>query len=132
MTAVHPTDLTNKVVLVWHFEVADDWYLYSPGRNDSGYPPTVELALPDGWKAGELQWPAPERHLGEGDILDHVYYEDLVLLQEIAVPVDFEPKDRFEIQAEVSWLACKGMCVPGDTEIVVNQWADSHAAVLST
>jgi len=52
---------------------------------------------------------------------DHVYYRELVLLQEIAVDEKFEPGDEFAIAGEVSWLACKGLCVPGDVEFLVNE-----------
>ena len=53
----------ESVTLIWRFELADDWHLYWTGRNDSGYPPLIELDLPEGWVAGGLQWPAPERYV---------------------------------------------------------------------
>jgi len=122
-----PGSAAGNLVLVWRFDIAEGWHLYWPGRNDSGFPPTVELALPAGWTAGELQWPAPERHLSEGEILDHVYYGELVVLQEITVPEAFDLSDGFEITGEVSWLACKGMCVPGDAVVAITEIATARA-----
>lgn len=103
----------GAVTLLWKFELAEGWHLYWTGLNDSGYPPKVEMDLPDGWIAGGLQWPVPERYEMEGGILDHVYHHDFVLLQRVGFPGDAEPGDEVAVQAEVSWLACKESCVPG-------------------
>ncbi len=107
----------QSITLVWNFSVAPDWHLYWLGRNDSGFAPKIDLILPPGWIAGPLQWPAPERHLSEGDILDHVYYHELVLLQNIEVPVDAASSGAVTLTGNVEWLACKESCVPGKTPI---------------
>jgi thiol:disulfide interchange protein DsbD len=109
----------ESVTLVWRFEMADEWHLYWMGRNDSGYPPRIELDLPDGWVAGGLQWPVPERYIAPGDILDHVYFDELVLLQKIGAPVDALPDEEIVIKADVQWLACRDMCVPGRSSLDV-------------
>jgi DsbC/DsbD-like thiol-disulfide interchange protein len=107
----------GSVTLLWTFEIAPDWHLYWIGRNDSGYPPKVDLDLPDGWLAGGLQWPVPERYVMPGDILDHVYHHDLVLLQKIGVPAEARPGDEVAITAKVGWLGCKDSCVPGSADL---------------
>lgn len=109
----------GAVTLLWKFELADDWHLYWTGRNDSGYPPKVELDLPEGWIAGGLQWPAPERHEMEGGILDHVYHHDFVLMQRVGVPRDAVPGEKIVVVAKVGWLACREACVPGTDNVVV-------------
>jgi thiol:disulfide interchange protein DsbD len=103
----------DAVTLVWRFSLADGWHLYWPGRNDSGYPPRIDLTLPDGWVAGGLQWPVPERYVSAGDILDHVYFEELVLMQTLGAPAKAEVGREGAIRADIQWLACKDMCVPG-------------------
>ena len=108
----------RSVTLVWRFAIAPAWHLYWVGRNDSGFTPTIDLALPAGWLAGALQWPAPERHLADGDILDHVYFDELVLLQKVRVPDDAAP-GVVEFAATVEWLGCKEACVPGKATVPV-------------
>ena len=103
----------EEVTLVWRFDLAEDWHLYWTGRNDSGYPPRIDLKLPAGWVAGGLQWPVPERYVSPGDILDHVYFEELVLVQKIGAPNDAEVGSNITVEADIQWLACKEMCVPG-------------------
>lgn len=116
----------ESVTLIWRFELADDWHLYWMGRNDSGFPPLIELDLPDGWVAGGLQWPTPERHVAPGDILDHVYFEELVLLQKIGAPLGAAPDQEIRIKADVQWLACRDMCVPGRAALEVAIPVRSH------
>lgn len=107
----------ESITLVWRFTMAPDWHLYWIGRNDSGFPPAIDLDLPDGWIAGGLQWPTPERHLSDGDILDHIYRHELVLLQKIGVPASAANSGLASIVARVEWLACKDSCVPGKTTV---------------
>ena len=84
----------GTVTVAWTFDLAEGWHLYGSGLNDSGYPPSVALTLPDGWRAGPLRWPVPERYLMPGDILDHVYHHRLVLLQDLLPPTACGPRRR--------------------------------------
>ena len=102
--------------LLWRFDMAPDWHLYGPGRNDSGFPPSVRLDLPDGWLAGPLQWPAPERYVMAGGILDHVYHGQLLLVQDLQVPASGAVGTQVDIPLQVDWLACKDACVPGQAK----------------
>jgi len=109
----------ESVTLVWRFALADGWHLYWSGRNDTGYPPGIDLDLPEGWVAGGLQWPAPERYVSAGDILDHVYHDELVLIQKLGAPSNATVGLPVTVQADVQWLACKDMCLPGRTSLSV-------------
>jgi thiol:disulfide interchange protein DsbD len=103
----------GTLTLLWRLLPASDWHLYWSGRNDSGFAPRVKLDLPPGWSAGPLQWPAPARLVSAGDILDHVYRGELVLLQEITAAVDAAPGRNVVLLADWQWLACRDSCVPG-------------------
>jgi thiol:disulfide interchange protein DsbD len=109
----------EAVTLLWRFALADGWHLYWSGRNDTGYPPGIELELPSGWLAGGLQWPVPERLVSAGDILDHVYHDELVLMQRISIPPEAAPGQEVPLLAKVTWLACKDACVPGKAEVAL-------------
>ncbi len=99
--------------IMWQLNPAHQWYLYWDGLNDSGFPPRVQLDLPPDWKAGPLLWPAPERHLSAGEILDHVYHEKLMLVQMIEVPTGAQIGTKLSVPARIEWLACREECVPG-------------------
>lgn len=116
----------ESVTLVYRFALAANWHLYWAGRNDSGFPPLIDLELPDEWLAGGLQWPVPERHVSPGDILDHVYFEELVLIQKVGAPDNVQVGDEVVIKADIQWLACKDMCVPGRAGLSVRVPVKSH------
>jgi thiol:disulfide interchange protein DsbD len=109
----------GRITLVWRLKIAPGWHLYWPGRNDSGFAPRIDLELPAGWLAGGLQWPAPERHVTEGEILDHVYYDELVLLQVVSISAAAPALGGVALQGQVEWLACKDSCVPGKATVPV-------------
>ena len=106
----------DSATLLWSFDLAAGWHLYGPFRNDTGLPPRIALDLPSGWHAGPLSWPVPERHLLAGEILDHVYHERLDLLQTVRFPAGARSR---ELTAELRWLVCADICVPGDTTLAV-------------
>ena len=107
----------QPALILWQFDVAGGWHLYWNGRNDSGYPPAVKLDLPPQWEAGPLLWPVPERHLTPGEILDHVYHGQLLLLQEVTVPVSAQVGQKVTIPAKLDWLVCRDECVPGSAKL---------------
>jgi len=117
----------EEVTLIWRFDLAKDWHLYWMGRNDSGYPPRIDLKLPVGWVAGGLQWPVPERYVSPGDILDHVYFEELVLVQKLGAPDEAKTGRDITVEADIQWLACREMCVPGRQSLTLDIPVRSHA-----
>ncbi|MBK7672728.1 MAG: hypothetical protein IPJ24_15290 [bacterium] len=117
----------GTVTLVWRLRSAEGWHLYGNGRNDSGFAPRVKLTLPPGWTAGPLLWPAPARHVSAGDILDHIYEGELVLLQDVSIPADAAIGNNIQLRARWEWLACREICVPGLDSLVVNLAVDPAA-----
>ncbi|NTV72859.1 MAG: hypothetical protein HGA66_01445 [Holophaga sp.] len=102
------------------FELQEHWHIYWRNPGDSGMPPQVRWKLPAGFRAGEIQWPAPER-LGSGSVIDFGYPESVVLPVEIQTPANaLEAGGTLTVSAEVSWLACKDVCVPGRAEVALS------------
>jgi thiol:disulfide interchange protein DsbD len=110
----NPAAPGGTVVLGVHFDIDPGWHLYWNGQNDSGMPPELELELPPGFETGQIQWPAPKRHVSEGDILDHVYERRVTLLVPLAVPTDAPIGTRVRIAVRGKWLVCSSVCLPGE------------------
>lgn len=109
--AVVPGETFN---LGLHFDIDEHWHIYWDGWNDSGYPPHLELDLPEGFVAGEMQWPAPKRHItGDGEILDHVYEGSVTLIVPVRAPRDLSVGESVVITGSAEWLVCRTACVPG-------------------
>lgn len=93
------------------FALDDGWHIYWHGRNDSGTHPEIEWTVePSTAKIGPVRWPAPERHVAPGDILDHVYFGSVSLIVPVRLPQNATGVLR--LTAKVNYLICKDICVP--------------------
>jgi thiol:disulfide interchange protein len=94
-----------------------DTYWINPG--DSGFPTKVDWKLPPGFTASPLQWPYPERFVSQ-TLVGYGYTHSVLLLSEITPPANLEAGKDVKLAADVSWLACKEQCVPGNAHIDLN------------
>jgi DsbC/DsbD-like thiol-disulfide interchange protein len=99
------------------FDIDDEWHIYWNGRNDTGFEPEITVALPSGYEAGQVLWPAPKRYISDGDILDHIYERTVLLMIPVRVPADAKPGEEVTIEASVDWLVCKDACIPGSAHL---------------
>ena len=55
MTLIAETDAAVPGATLWlalDFVIDDEWHIYWPGHNDSGFAPQWTLSLPEGWTEG--------------------------------------------------------------------------------
>jgi thiol:disulfide interchange protein/DsbC/DsbD-like thiol-disulfide interchange protein len=93
------------------------WHTYwlNPG---TGLATKLAWKLPDGFKAGEIQWPAP--HVlkdATGTVTGSGYDEELFLPVEITPPATLAPGDRITLAATATWLMCQDVCKPGSATL---------------
>ncbi len=100
-----------------HLKIAPGWHTYWINSGDSGLPISVEWELPPGWKAGNLQWPLPEKHVEQGDMLTYGYNSEVFLMAELTPPANLPPGAEVALRAKVSWLVCDQSCVPGNADL---------------
>lgn len=98
-------------------EIEHGWHTYWNGKNDTGFPVAVMFELPNGVRAGAVQWPVPKRHLLPGNILDFVYEDSVLLISTIEVPEDIGEVANLYVKASVEWLVCNEACLPGSSEL---------------
>jgi len=92
-------------------EPAAGWHLYWNGRNDTGLAPQIRLDLPPGAVFLEdWRWPAPERLVLPGKLLDHIYPGRLLLTAALRLPEPLPPGDFLSIEGRVDWVACREAC----------------------
>jgi DsbC/DsbD-like thiol-disulfide interchange protein len=110
-------------------KVSDGWHTYWKNPGEGGIPLKIEAKLPDGWKLGEIQYPAPKRYTtGE---LPSIGYGGEVLLPITIYPPKGAKSDGTlpEIKANLSWLTCNDTsCVPGEADLILS--ATEDAAVI--
>lgn len=93
-------------------KMADGWDTYWLNPGDSGFATQVNWHLPEGFTAGPLHWPYPEKFINDS-LVAFGYTKTVVLLTEITPPKDLAGYQKIDIGADVSWLACNDSCIPG-------------------
>lgn len=100
------------------FEMAKGWHLYWEFPGESGEPPKIQWQLPEGFKAGPIQWPLPHSLVTAGVIFTNVYDDELILPVEITPPSQIDQKEII-LSAKVRWFICSDSCVPGSAELAL-------------
>ena len=112
---VSPGGETTLAILM---DLRDGWHTYWQNPGDSGMPVQVSFDAPEGVEIGSLQWPAPTRYLYSGGIaLDYVYHDTATLLASVRVPETVHPGETILIRADVSYLVCDDVCIPGESTV---------------
>jgi thiol:disulfide interchange protein DsbD len=94
-----------------HMTMAPGWHSYYINPGESGQATTIKWNLPGGWRAGPIQWPAPER-ITVGGVAGYVYEGEVWLVTTITPSKRLFPGSVAPIGADVNWLLCREACVP--------------------
>lgn len=86
------------------------WHTYWKNPGDSGLPTTLQWTLPDGFKAGEIEWPTPAR-LPIGPLMNYGYEGRLLLPVKVEVPAGYSAQ-TLPVKLRADWLVCKDVCIP--------------------
>jgi thiol:disulfide interchange protein DsbD len=97
------------------FKMQPGWHIYWRNSGDTGDPTKIKWGLPDGFSAGELQWPAPERVEAFG-LVNYGYHGEVLLFAEVMPPAVLLSSE-VGFTADARWLVCKEVCVPGDAKL---------------
>jgi len=93
------------------------WHTYWINAG-TGYPTAIEWELPEGWTAGDIQWPTPQVIRDRTGMITGNGYEGVVYLPvEVRPPADLRPGESVTLKAAVDWLMCADVCIPGDQAV---------------
>ncbi len=102
-----------EVAIAFRIDPGSHLYWLNPG--DSGLPPRLRWALPDGWTADPPRFPAPERHAAGGQVT-YIHADHLTLLCTLRAPA--LAVGTYPLGVRVDWLACDAeACVPGSATL---------------
>ncbi|HSB61152.1 MAG TPA: protein-disulfide reductase DsbD domain-containing protein [Vicinamibacteria bacterium] len=110
--AVHPG---RPLLLGIRLEMQEGWHTYWKNPGDSGLPTRMTWRLPEGFSAGPIRWPAPER-IASPPLMSYGYEDEVLLPVEIATPAALAVGE-VELAGRVDWLECKEACRPGRAEL---------------
>jgi thiol:disulfide interchange protein/DsbC/DsbD-like thiol-disulfide interchange protein len=96
----------------------EKWHVYWINAGDSGEPPAIKWTLPAGVTAGPLLFPVPTR-LPLGPLMDFGYEETTAFPLQISVAPN-TPPGPIHLDAIVTWLVCREVCIPGKAHMGIN------------
>jgi DsbC/DsbD-like thiol-disulfide interchange protein len=101
------------------FQLDPGWHIYWQNPGDSGEPPKIEWQLPPGFRAGAIGWPCPIR-LGTASVRDYGYEGQVLLMTTIEPPMKFTPASPVSITANVKYVVCREICIPGKSVVTLS------------
>lgn len=101
------------------------WHTYYKVSGDAGMPTKIEWKLPPGFKASEILWQKPHKFIDSG-ITTYGYADEVLVAAEITPPATVT--GNVDISAEVKWLSCKDVCIPGKTTVALTLPAKDKSA----
>ena len=97
---------------------APGWHSYWRIPGDSGLPTRLSWRLPQGFSAGDLQWPAPRR-LAIGPLVDYGYEGETLLMTELQAAPGLALGSQVRVEAHAQWLMCRDVCIPASEDLAV-------------
>ncbi len=102
-----------------HFIHDPHWHTYwlNPG---TGLATSIAWKLPPGFSASDIEWPAPTILKDHTDtVIGNGYDGDLLLPVTITPPANLAPGSTVTLQADVQWLMCQDVCMPGNADLQI-------------
>ena len=114
-----------------------EWHTYWLNPGDSGLPTQIELNLPTGITAGEVQWPLPSK-LKAGNLTNYGFEKTVLLGIPLTVSQQFKTNatSTLDLQVHANWLVCRLECIPQEGDfalsIPLNGSFAPHAAAFAS
>lgn len=108
-------------------QMVPGWHTYWRFPGDAGIPTEIKWDLPNEWKVGEIQWPTALKIEEPGEIQIYGYHDEVLLMQEITPPASLS-ESAVKLSAEVNWLVCEKICIPGGTTVSLELPVGTSAA----
>ena len=125
LTQTASPDVNGKqdVTVGVNLKILEGWHIYWENSGEAGSPTKVAWDLPKDSNIGPLRWPAPERFAERGNITTFGYTKEVTLLADASVPTGSS------IRAEVRWLVCKDICIPGSALVETSQFSANEPLI---
>lgn len=121
--------------------INEGWHTYWRNPGDSGEPTELSWSLPQGWTAGDIQWPVPEA-VPYAMLVNFGYEGEVLFPIEMRAPASARVGTTVTLSAEASWLVCSDICIPESAIVTLDlpvaavgrddpQWASRIANAVS-
>ena len=117
----------EELFLGIRFDLQEGWHTYWMNPGDSGEAPRIDWQLPAGFQAGPIQWPYPER-LAAPPFADYGYKHQVLLMVPVRLPAHLREGETEKIAAQVHFLICRDVCIPGRKQLALSLPVKNRAA----
>jgi DsbC/DsbD-like thiol-disulfide interchange protein len=100
-----------KIGVMLH--ITPGWHIYWINPGDSGMATSVHLKLPPGFTVSPIQFPVPDRLEQPGHVVNFGYEGHVLLMATVTPPPDLKGVKDANLVADVRFLCCKDICMPG-------------------
>ena len=112
-------------------KIIDHWHTYWRNPGDSGLPTKLKWTLPEGFAAGEIEWPYPKK-LPLGPLMNFGYEGEVLHLVTIQTPATFQPGAKVTFTAKADWLVCADVCIPEEGVVSLSLAAAGTAPTVNS
>ncbi len=99
-------------------EPREGWHTYWENPGDAGMASELAWALPEGFTASKIDWPAPHRVL-EGPLVTFSYTGNVFLPATITPPATLDANNTHTLRVLATWLVCKDICIPESAQVEI-------------
>lgn len=102
-----------------HLRMKEGWHTYWKHPGDSGEPTTIDWVLPEGFTAGPILWPQPQR-ISLKPLTTYGYEGDVLLQVPMRAPAAAVAGSSAPIKANVYWMVCEEVCIPEEVTLGID------------
>lgn len=108
----------EKITVALMQTLKEGWHVYWQNPGDSGLPLRLDWDMPNGFQAGPIAYPLPER-LAFGELVTFGHEGAPAFLADLTVPADARPGTTAKLAVDANWLICADICVPEKAELTL-------------
>ncbi len=101
-----------------HLTMDAGWHSYWRNPGDAGGETVIEWDLPEGFAAGEIQWPYPRR-IEAPPLASYGYDDEVLLLVDVTPPATLRPGSPVMLRARADWVVCEEICLPATADLAL-------------
>jgi thiol:disulfide interchange protein/DsbC/DsbD-like thiol-disulfide interchange protein len=102
-----------------HLRMKEGWHTYWRHPGDSGEATTIDWVLPEGFTAGPILWPQPQR-ISMEPLTTYGYEGDVLLMVPMRAPATAVEGSNASITADVYWMVCEEICIPEEVTLGID------------
>jgi thiol:disulfide interchange protein DsbD len=101
----------ERFTVVLRQTIREHWHAYWINPGDVGEPTVIDWRLPQGFSAGDIQWPTPHP-IPFGELVNYGYSDEVLLPIEITAPASASIGESVTLTADATWVVCSDeLCV---------------------